>query len=737
MVIHESEDDVMADENMLGSVLDENLLNLGNQQSAMFVSDALAVTSPRTTNRSRSITPKKRIPVDNLGSVTEGTPDISPERSPLREQSWYALHQELAEKERDEVSCHESGSQPSTRLPNDPLSSTFSEDRTPACDQPRLGSNRECGLDILADRGDDENFGQFMFVDETGNFRFVKTEPGPAAVLSGMASISKQIHPSLLTACSPRSDLALTPSSKTASDSRDDIVLSPTLSDPIRSEIAVSSQPVTEDPSSPPSPSRDFDKLLSHYGNGGSEKDIVTSPKEMLPPNSQLSIMSTKARVRVEKRVAVLAEAAEWEEIRSRESKSKSRTRSPQASTVPQGGNMPPMATSTNVSVSNEVMESTTGNTDSAACFTFASSLDSNDIAHLTTQVSRPKLRVLPRSEKPQTTTLPAHTRNSVPKVPSEVLLWRPRVFRSSTRVTLAREGSASTPDSKTPAKRTPQIPRLVPNLTKLFSFMVSIVRTSTPSSVPNPKSYNSPYTAPTMSRLEACGKSAHSSGKEIGTVALRALQPTTILPPGVKAVHARKASDDASAPAVPVVPKPASEAPILSPSSGHASTLPSISLSPSSVDCVLSVLAGLQKPQVVSDPTRISAVPSLDDSLIDMRNMSPPNPTISSADINTSISETAPRIVAAQKTEGVEHMTRDESSTAGESDEQEAIAIETSRFTIDDRPPPRLGPYAHVPESGPFSAKPSYEEIAAIQALELQNGFGNNIRPPVNEELQ
>ncbi|KAG4427908.1 hypothetical protein IFR05_016605 [Cadophora sp. M221] len=149
----------------------------------MSVSDAFAATSPRIADGSRSIPPETSIVVDILGYLSKGTTDTSPSRSPLREKSWDALRQEPPAKDRDDVSCHESGTQLPTCPSNEPSSSMNSTGPLPASNQLRPGSSRERGLEILDGRSDEDS-GQFMFVDDLGNTRFLKTEPAPATSVS-------------------------------------------------------------------------------------------------------------------------------------------------------------------------------------------------------------------------------------------------------------------------------------------------------------------------------------------------------------------------------------------------------------------------------------------------------------------------------------------------------------------------------------------------------------------------
>ncbi|KAH9203500.1 hypothetical protein DL95DRAFT_472325 [Leptodontidium sp. 2 PMI_412] len=159
MTTRESEED-MADESMLDLDLDE--------QGAMFVSDAFAMTSPRTTNRSRSISPETSIVVDSLGRSNEGATDTSPSWSSFREKALDVLPREPAAQDRDDVSYHESGSQLSTCPPSEPSNSMSSTDYISAGNQPRPRSSRECGPEISDDRSDEDS-GQFIFVDDSGN----------------------------------------------------------------------------------------------------------------------------------------------------------------------------------------------------------------------------------------------------------------------------------------------------------------------------------------------------------------------------------------------------------------------------------------------------------------------------------------------------------------------------------------------------------------------------------------
>ncbi|KAH9208738.1 hypothetical protein DL95DRAFT_414514 [Leptodontidium sp. 2 PMI_412] len=86
--------------------------------------------------------------------------------------------------------------------------------------------------------------------------------------------------------------------------------------------------------------------------------------------------------------------------------------------------------------------------------------------------------------------------------------------------------------------------------------------------------------------------------------------------------------------------------------------------------------------------------------------------------------------ILAAQTADILKQGSRDAASIETAPDKTEEIATEASESTAEERPPRRLGAYAHVPESAPFSAKPSEKEIAAIEAQQLPYGIA-----PIKQE--
>ncbi|KAH7381796.1 hypothetical protein BKA64DRAFT_213521 [Cadophora sp. MPI-SDFR-AT-0126] len=179
MATNELEDHEMADESMAES--DE-------QQCPMFVSDALAVTTPRSDDdQSRSVTPEHSIAVGSLLEAAEGNPNTSPGPSSVREQSWDALRTTTSAKDPDGVRDRDSpntGSQDGQdgTSPLSDLSSLRSSIfQTPTRNQIRPGSTSESPW-VLDDSSDDELVADRMIIDEPGHLKYLKIEPVPDAL---------------------------------------------------------------------------------------------------------------------------------------------------------------------------------------------------------------------------------------------------------------------------------------------------------------------------------------------------------------------------------------------------------------------------------------------------------------------------------------------------------------------------------------------------------------------------
>ncbi|PVH74063.1 hypothetical protein DL98DRAFT_40739 [Cadophora sp. DSE1049] len=780
MATHEWEDQEMADENM--SDVDE--------QGSMFVSDALAVTTPRSDDdQSRSISPDKSIVADNLDREAEGSPNTSPDPSPSREQTWDALRTNTSAKDLDGARFHDSPDTRSqaTQACTSPLSDLSnlrsSIFQTPTHNQLRPGSISESPW-ALDDSSDDEPVADRMIIDEPGNVKYLKIEPvsdafhpvptttdhqpslysapppsgetAPASPMQmqiyhdQMTSMPQQLQPPLLNIYPPRFALPPKPSDNSTTHLRDnerpaDISIPPASSSPIAT--TASPEPMIESPrpptipsvSSPTSPSRAFDKFLSRYGNRGSGPEVLTPSKETQPVDSGESIMSPKERIRAEKRAEVRAQAAEWEEIRSRGKKSKSRTKSPpQASMTtqemppppppsspppPPPPAMEPLRTESTSIVPQKINPST-------ADYGSSGSGDprnqpSTSIPESSSQVSSP-IEKLQAGQAPDFPVQPTTTDSD----PSGV--QQPQSSSTTPDAVHANGRIPSASTTHSPNKQARR-PLLVPNLTKPISPMVSKIRASTPAQGSNSKTYWSPLKTTTEYPVPATAK---------------------ISPPPV-AHHANVPNNSAvpETSTASMAPESPSESLSIPPLS-ETTPVPSMpSICHTDVESS-PVLAAVQAEKVVPRTAPASVTPSPSVNPKSPMSSTPPAPISRSSNISMGVAAATARTLATQTEEflkkgGGDRLCTNDSAIEQETIEQESIeqeAIEraaTEQETIvsktseptKDLPQPRCGAYAHVPESTPFSATPSAEEIAAMQALQQPHSIKSQPGSYVNQE--
>ncbi|KAG4427909.1 hypothetical protein IFR05_016606 [Cadophora sp. M221] len=447
-----------------------------------------------------------------------------------------------------------------------------------------------------------------------------------------------------------------------------------------------------------------------------------------------MSILSNKARIRAEKRAAVLAEAAEWEEIRTRESKSKSRTSSPpQASTTIQGGEMPPPAAPASMSGRNELTKSNSKNTDPSTNNLSESTINSDETARPAKPTSASRVTtVSPPVNKPlAAAALPVNVTNSNILNLSGAQPSQPRSSRSSS-ATLARGGTPSTSSTKRPVNQA-RIPRLVPNLTKSMSPIVGKARKPVPVSALNPTSHRSPGAAQTFFTAETCADSQRLLIREKKIVAQMAYSTTSSPCVANSVQHTQNVAVDIDTPIVSVVPRPASEDLALScPPCSTSGPSPSSPL-PGGTDVQSSaVSAVVQQPRAAPSSARIPVTLN-HDCTASTRSVLPSDERTRSSRIDMGVAAAMGKTSAAQTADFLKQASRDASSIGTAPDKKEEIAAEASKSTTDERLPRRLGAYAHVPEPDPFSAKPSENEIAAIQ--QLSYGIRRRAIAPIKQE--
>ena len=571
---------------------------------------------------------------------------------------------------------------------------------------------------------------------------------------------SLQLLPSLLIAYPPQSALPPKHSDNSSLHFRDierpaDIPMPPALSSSIsttsrREGVIENPRPPTTPPTTPPmsspsSPSRAFDKFLSHYSNRGSALETPKNFKEMQPADSQDSVMSSKERIRAEKRAEVCAEAAEWEELRRREKKSKSRTKSPpQVSMTTQEEMSPPpplsppppalsyprpaaaiepirkSPTSIAFGDSNASMENPNANA------------RSDPMSESSTSNQGPVSQVICPVEElqPPTVTLHSTSADADPVVTAST--EQPHSSRTVRQAVFANDCSSSISNNEAPRKQSRR-PLLVPNLTKPLTPMISKMKASIPAQSPSFKVYWSPYATPSTIRTEPCANAPRLNSFKTNTNAPIPPIANVSPPPVAQPMNASESAVLVDASIASVAREPRSEN-LSKPTSSETTPVTPI---PSILDATMratTITAAVQPQQIEPQSSSASVTPSAFVVPKNLMSATPSAPISDSSNISMGAAAATARKLATDTDDFLKKAGADRSCANDLTEEQDRIIAEAPEPGRD-LPQPRSGAYAHVPEPIPFSATPSEEEIAALKALRQEQTTRPHPKANINQE--
>ncbi|KAK0112263.1 hypothetical protein ONS96_001512 [Cadophora gregata f. sp. sojae] len=617
--------------------------------------------------------------------------------------------------------------------------------------QHRPGSSSRRPL-ALEDSSNDERTADTIVVAVPGNLRKLKIEPLPeiphpapttayyqpslpsTPPTSGqtasasfmqfrhdqMTSISQEQRPTLLNANSSRCPFPRIPFGASAKFSEGDqrpAEGSMTLESSNWAETSASSEPfieklrppTTTSVSGPKSPSRAFDKFLSFYGTGhrGSRIEVPTTSKKTQQIDSRASIMSPIERLRAkrqemrdEKRAEVCAQISEWEEIRKHEKISRLQTKAPpQALTITREEMPSPPHLPLVTEPFGRKPRGTVPQDDNH--FTTGSGLIGN--LNLTNQPSisstDPILQILSPIEALEAPTTLPQASSIKSGHPSEVQQSKSSSKTPEEDLANDRQYKRSSPNSNTVCV---QMKNQVP--------MVSKTRASRPA-----QALNSNIASKTTA--EAPISPTQNAAPRSIVQALDFPETSTELEPSTASMAPRSLHDD-----------------LTGLGSSDATSVPSTpSFCHMDLDPVLAPIA-MPLQQLVPTTATVSVTPSASVNREPSKSSTPPAPTKSSSNIGIGVAAATKKTLVTQPDEVSKKGSDNELYTDKISNEQEIVPPKTPEPTHDLLRQCRRA-YALVPEPTPFSATPSEEELATMQALHHQHNIRARPEPQINQE--